>query len=269
MFSTIRKRVTYANVAVTLALVFAMSGGAYAASHYVITSTKQIKPSVLKSLQGKPGKTGPTGPAGTAGTGTPGAQGPQGPAGTNGTNGTNGAPGESVTNKALPKGAPCPEGGAEFKVGNGAATHACNGTNGTTGFTATLPAEATETGAWAVESSSASVTFFAISFPIPLEAALAGGSSVHAVTTKEVEEHKVPAGCTVKAVEGSAANPLAAPGNLCVYAAKAGSLTGGLITSPGSTADNPGTGTTGAYVVQTSEIENEHYYGTWAVTAPE
>jgi hypothetical protein len=36
----------------TLALVFAMSGGAYAARRFVITSTKQIKPSVLKSLSG-------------------------------------------------------------------------------------------------------------------------------------------------------------------------------------------------------------------------
>ena len=47
MFSRIRKRLTYANVAMTMALVFAMTGGAYAAKKYVITSTKQIKPSVL------------------------------------------------------------------------------------------------------------------------------------------------------------------------------------------------------------------------------
>lgn len=40
MIGFIRKRLSYANVAVTLALVFAMSGGAYAASRFVITSTK-------------------------------------------------------------------------------------------------------------------------------------------------------------------------------------------------------------------------------------
>jgi hypothetical protein len=34
-----------------LALVFAMSGGAYAASRYVITSTKQISLEVLESLK--------------------------------------------------------------------------------------------------------------------------------------------------------------------------------------------------------------------------
>jgi hypothetical protein len=48
MLSKLRRRLTYANVAVTLALVFAMSGGAYAASRYVITSIKQISPKVVK-----------------------------------------------------------------------------------------------------------------------------------------------------------------------------------------------------------------------------
>jgi hypothetical protein len=45
-----RRRLTYANVAATLALVFSMSGGALAASHYLIKSTKQISPKVLKSF---------------------------------------------------------------------------------------------------------------------------------------------------------------------------------------------------------------------------
>jgi hypothetical protein len=48
MISLIKKRLSYANVAMTLALVFAMSGGAYAACHFTITSTKQISPKVLK-----------------------------------------------------------------------------------------------------------------------------------------------------------------------------------------------------------------------------
>ena len=72
---------TYANVVATLALVFAMAGGAAAATHYLITSTKQISPKVLKELK-KPGATGARGPAGAAG-----------PAGTAGANGTNGTPG--------------------------------------------------------------------------------------------------------------------------------------------------------------------------------
>ncbi len=48
-------RMTYANVAATLALVFAMGGSAVAASHYLITSKKQISPKVVKELSGKQG----------------------------------------------------------------------------------------------------------------------------------------------------------------------------------------------------------------------
>ncbi len=62
-----------------MALVFAMSGTALAAKHYLINSTKQIKPSVLKSLEGRTGKTGPQGPAGAPG--SPGLTGKEGPAG--------------------------------------------------------------------------------------------------------------------------------------------------------------------------------------------
>jgi hypothetical protein len=82
-----RKRMTYANVAATLALVFSMTGGAIAANHYLITSTKQISPKVLKKLRGAKGKTGATGKAG--------ATGKEGAAGKNGTNGTNGERGPS------------------------------------------------------------------------------------------------------------------------------------------------------------------------------
>jgi hypothetical protein len=66
-----RRHLTYANVAATLALVFAMSGGALAANHYLITSTKQIKPSVLKKLKGAKGTKGATGSRGPAGAAGP------------------------------------------------------------------------------------------------------------------------------------------------------------------------------------------------------
>ncbi len=78
-----RRHLSYANVVATMALVFAMSGGALAASHYLITSTKQIKPSVLKALKGKAGHAGPIGPAGPTGaTGQPGSPGSNGAPGT-------------------------------------------------------------------------------------------------------------------------------------------------------------------------------------------
>jgi hypothetical protein len=67
MHSPIRRHLTYANITATLALVFAMSGGALAAKHYLITSTGQISPKVLKNLRHKAGPRGPTGAAGPAG----------------------------------------------------------------------------------------------------------------------------------------------------------------------------------------------------------
>jgi hypothetical protein len=50
---SIRTHLNYANVAATLALLFAMSGGAFAAGHYLINSTTQISPKVLKQLRGR------------------------------------------------------------------------------------------------------------------------------------------------------------------------------------------------------------------------
>jgi hypothetical protein len=75
----IKPKLSYANVAATLALVFSMTGGAMAAHHYLITSTKQISPKVVKALAGKTGKTGPTGPQGIPGKeGTTGKEGKEG-----------------------------------------------------------------------------------------------------------------------------------------------------------------------------------------------
>jgi hypothetical protein len=81
-----RRRFSYANVAATLALVLSMSGGALAAKHYLINSTKQINPKVLKKLKGK------SGPKGLNGlNGAPGATGAQGPAGKEGPPGAAGS----------------------------------------------------------------------------------------------------------------------------------------------------------------------------------
>jgi Collagen triple helix repeat (20 copies) len=86
------RRLTYANVTATLALFFAMSGGALAAKHYLISSTKQINPKVLKALKGNRGATGATGAAGAAG-----AAGKEGPAGKEGKAGPEGKPGAPGT----------------------------------------------------------------------------------------------------------------------------------------------------------------------------
>jgi len=81
----------YANVTATIALVLSLSSGALAADHYLINSTKQISPKVLRELRGRGGNAGATGATGSAGasgvTGVPGAAGPQGATGAAGTPG--------------------------------------------------------------------------------------------------------------------------------------------------------------------------------------
>ena len=81
---TLRRNLSYSNVAATLALVFAMGGSAIAANHYLINSTKQINPKVLKKLKGNTGHSG-----------LPGSQGPRGLVGPQGIQGTPGVKGDS------------------------------------------------------------------------------------------------------------------------------------------------------------------------------
>lgn len=70
------------------ALLMAMAGTALAGSHYLITSSSQIKPSVVAKLRGRTGTAGATGPQGPLGPpGQQGAGGPQGPAGAPGPSG--------------------------------------------------------------------------------------------------------------------------------------------------------------------------------------
>jgi hypothetical protein len=93
-----RRPLSYANVVATLALVFAMSGGALAANHYLINSTKQINPKVLKKLKGAVGKAGLPGAGGLAG--TPGSAGKEGTGGKEGKEGKSGPEGEPGSARA-------------------------------------------------------------------------------------------------------------------------------------------------------------------------
>jgi hypothetical protein len=258
MFSALRRRLTYTNVGVTLALFFSMSGGALAAGHYLITSTKQIKPSVLSSLKGK------AGPAGANG-----AAGPAGPAGGQGVKGEAGATGlQGPEAKEGKEGKP----GKEGKAGK-------EGSPWTDG--GTLPPEKTETGTWGfgetpIEAEGQLTFEVPIGFSIPLKEAI-GASNAHYVTRDEQEGSSPPAEC-----QGSFEKPSAAPGSLCVYE--------NVTSNPGKfqmIMVNPealsaaGAGTTGT-VMRTIVTNEEHEggnsnnppvagvtsgFGTWAVTA--
>lgn len=75
MLRALRAHLSYAAVLSTLALVFSMSGGALAAKHYLIDSTSQFSPAVMRALhkdprggrKGSRGATGRVGPAGATG----------------------------------------------------------------------------------------------------------------------------------------------------------------------------------------------------------
>ncbi len=146
-----RKHFNATTALAVAALVFAMAGGAYAAGKYLITSTKQIKPSVLKQLHGAAGPQGSAGPGGPQGPvgpeGKAGANGKDGANGVNGKDGTNGSNGTGVTVGATAVG--CKAGGVTVEAeGSKAPREVCNGENGQSGFTESLPSGKTETGVW-------------------------------------------------------------------------------------------------------------------------
>jgi hypothetical protein len=224
-----------------------MTGGAFAAK-YLITSTSQIKPSVLKKLKGA------TGPAGAAG-----AQGAQGPAGAAGAAGKDGAQG--------PQGEKGPKGEQGAKGEKGAQGEKGEaGKDGVTGFTATLPPGATETGSFAnvaqkklsepgeeeevilQTGGSAAV----LTFPIPLTASIPN-SKVLKINSGD----PIPTECD----EGTVAEPKASPGYLCIYSSPfSGGSLGGVLNPGGGV----GAGKTGAVVI--SSFEQGYLIGTYAVT---
>jgi Collagen triple helix repeat (20 copies) len=284
MFSRIRKRCTYANVAATMALFFAMSGGALAAGHYLITSTKQIKPSVLSSLKGKAGPAGKNGTIGANGAqGPTGATGPQGPAGSNGSNGANG---ESVTSVESAKAeiGPCKKGGSEFKIGSATPTYACNGSGGSGGggLPAILPAGKTETGTWVAQTSAGGAGYVPISFTIPLAAALnvegcgeepatrKKTCQLHLInkSNKEVIRHVGEFPNEGPCSEGTAVAPKAEVGtepNLCLYEVEEAETELRLTGSFASFTSSP-TGPVLEFISSSASNESSAY-GTWAVTA--
>jgi hypothetical protein len=233
MFSLQGKRLGIPGVISVIALVFAMAGGAWAAKKYVITSTKQIKPSVLSQLKGAAGSAGPAGPAGPSGTpGAAGAKGATGPVG------ATGAPGED---------------GEEGATGDEGSPWTAGGT---------LPKGATETGTWAAFGAENEEGFESalvpISFPIPLKNDISAEENVHVMEAGE----PAAAGCT----GGTPAVPKADEGHLCIYTGKAGLDAEKSLVFKSSEAFEFGASRTGAVLLLFGLEEVLTTWGTWAVT---
>ena len=238
MLSRLRKHLTPSTLIAFAALIFALTGGAYAAtssngqSRGTPTASAAKSKSKLKAgprgLAGPAGKAGATGPAGPAGaigpagpTGPTGAAGPQGPQGETGPEGKTGA---GVINKTtVPSANTCPDGGTEFIV-EGKKTYACAGKEGKPGMIhpgETLPAGASETGAWSaigvislpnnktLPAAEQEVRTALVSFTVPLEAGLKVTPVFRALGSAPSTE-----------CPGTPEKPEAEAGFLCVYGAR-------------------------------------------------
>ena len=248
MISRIHNKLGTAGLVVAIvALVAALTGAAYAAGGLTKQQEKQVK-KIAKKYAGKPGPAGPIGPQGPAG--APGKD------GTNGTNGTNGADGKSVTGTPITAGGACgAQTGVKYTLG-ATSTNICNGA---TGFTETLPSGKTETGVWSL-GPHAETELLPLSFNIPLDEA---PEALHFVN-EEGKELTGESGTEVTPVNclGSADEPKALPGQVCVYEAanfgEAQGFNGNEVLTQLFTS-----GATLFYAIE----ENQVAIGTWAVTA--
>jgi Collagen triple helix repeat (20 copies) len=266
MFSSLRKRFGVPGLIGVLVLVCTMAGVANAANNGLTAKQKKQVTAIAKKYAGKPGANGAAGAQGAQG-----PKGDTGSAGTNGTNGTNGTPGST--------GATGQRGATGTTGADGAA-----GGDGVTGPTGpegspwtelgTLPPEETLTGVWGfgkVTTGGAPAGpgqvpnyLLPIDFALPLEAPLPAAQT-HILETGASPTTDCP---------GSAADPQAAIGHLCVYA---GNQSGpGTFLFQGLT--KPSTGIAGAglegadvsgALLNIGAIAAEAFgSGTWAVTAP-
>jgi hypothetical protein len=271
MLSPLRNRFGIPGVIAVIALVFAMLGGAYAASNSgggkATASAKAKKgprgpkgPAGPAGPQGPAGPAGPAGPKGDAGSngsngadGKNGATGVTGPSGKNGTNGTNGKDG--VTGPTGPTG----ETGATGEAGP---------------ITGILPSGVTLTGMWNIASL---VPKEAIEAIIPLPTAISFGLSlaeqplenerrVHYLNKAGEEwddlesEYVTPSGACPGVIEDQ---PTAEPGQICFYAQEEKNLN-----HPASMQAHK-SGALLAFVVFAGEEPKQFSAsGLWAVTAP-
>ena len=282
MFSGVRRHMNATTIVAVFALVFAMTGGAFAVSSKGGSPARAVaakSKAKTKTVRGPAGPRGAVGPAGSAGAqgaqGPAGAQGPKGETGAAGTNGTAGAKGETGAQGVQ---------GKEGKQGEPGEP----GPEGTTGFTSKLPSGETETGTWAAVAQGVTEANLQspISFAIPLKQAIEG-AHFYVVPLDCTNPEEVPAAnqasCETQkkrseqACAGTVEIPKAAPGDLCVYQSSIHEPENTAIFEiaqagfPGAGRHlEPGAGTTGTVllVIYQGPAEVASMNGTWAVTAP-
>jgi len=249
MFSSLRDRFGTAGLVVAvMALVIALVGTAYAASKLNSKQKKEVE-KIAKKYAGKPGAPG-----------TPGAQGAKGDTGAPGSNGSNGK--SVVVGTATAGECPTsnPPGGATVEVEGSPATKKkiCNGKEGSPWTDGgVLPSGATETGAWSLitqASDFGTAAIPAISFTIPLAADIEF-SNTH-INQPETED-----------CPGTAEEPLAKEGHLCIYVGANFGVTLVNALNPEQLSVG-GAGNTGALILAEGAAAGKVAWGTWAVTAP-
>lgn len=265
-YRVLRKQFTTPALILSIAaVVLALAGGAYAAGGGLSSKQKKEVATIAKkyATAGPEGKEGPPGIPGPAG-----------------------ATAGGVTSSTEGKGTNCAEGGSKFVAG-ASTTYACNGKEGAKGkagkegkegspWTAggVLPPEKTETGTWTVWGSPAEggYVWMPLSFPIPLptpenpEEPAIKPENIHFLTVSEIHNNEQPEGCK----EGTAAAPIALPGNLCIYQGFYESEGGTLIGALNPVVGHSGAATSGAMLMFTAvgNTTSGRQTGTFAVTAP-
>jgi hypothetical protein len=274
MLSPLRNRFGIPGVISVIALVFAMMGGAYAATNTGGKATASAK--AKKGPPGPRGKTGPAGPAGPAGAAGPtGAKGDKGDAGSNG---SSGADGKSVTAASIAAGGECGGvAGVNYTL-NGVTTKVCNGakgangaagedgTDGTNGadgspwVVGTAPSGAVLKGTWAINPYTAAaedeLLFATISTGVPIPTTPLPPFAISAPNAEF--------GCLGTADEPLVEPTEAIPYVLCVYSAESVNLkslngaSGKVKTSGGGV----------VVAIRTAAAGEAKAYGTWALKVP-
>ncbi len=265
MYSNVRRHINATTVVAFIALLFAMSGGAFAINgskanastkpERISAATSKSKKKPSKPSKGTPGPRGKEGPAGKEGpVGKEGPAGKEGPTGKEGAAGKEGIGKEGPAGPAGPKGATGPQ-----------------GLEGKTGYVPFLPEGATETGTWNVSAEGVAESFHivSLSFPIPLKAEQEGGGSGQGPVIGFAKILFVESGTTPPShCPGTAYEPKAEAGYLCIYEQEGSEIKYNPPFAPGGTVGSRGATSAGTLLDFETTKASSYADGTWAVTAP-